>query len=792
MWHQHRRARSASALLPHDHADEDEFAAYYTPPNAPLPDRSTRAVYSPYAMSSEEPGDERPARARGRARASSLSRLFAGGDHAYDHLKAKQPLSTVSPQYRETDSDSDANSSEPPPTGFSGFSREARHRRKTKRAGSAPALGRESPVFDSSAAAHGTESVVPEARSDSGGTTVRDSTRTALPPPPPSGVSSSTFDHNSTQRASDNQPVIDHPLFAPTFSPRQLRRLNHAAHRLETQERHQLRKGTIGAEVKVAMGVLEILEIEKRNKRKVAGKGEGEEGGRTGMGKGVRALIQGLEGELEHRLDSTERHAASSTNERRGAGIGGAAGRGLDGKEGKGNGEEQLLAGVGGAAAVAGLVGAGYEWWEHHRRQQQQQRAGEGDAAGSTASSSNLSLPSITCTTGSGRTADYLQLPTGATPSPQIPRPLGSSLPAFSSAAAAPPPPQQTPYLSTFTPAQHHLVQHAAAALLLKHHHAGEKTMHDKMHRAIGGFEKMVRVLEDGMKSAWRGAEEHVPGAAGGGASGRRSTKLFGTPLAYLTKHEGVDSLHGADPHGTVRIPEFIDHCIAALMQADVTVEGIFRKSGKLRVVREIMDALDSSGGNDTVIDLAALDPITLADLCKKFLASLPDPIITSHLFKLFIACSHIHNVTMRRRCMHLVICMMPKVNRDVLEVVFLFLEWLSRYAHITVKDGNRMDLTAIATVMAPTLLRPNHRDPKPAELQPMIAAVLSLLEDQHLLHAVPDELAKVLHLQVPRSKGKEHRGLGSSAKAAGFHVRWVEEQEAMSIARQVPSAGPV
>lgn len=156
-----------------------------------------------------------------------------------------------------------------------------------------------------------------------------------------------------------------------------------------------------------------------------------------------------------------------------------------------------------------------------------------------------------------------------------------------------------------------------------------------------------------------------------------------------------------------------------------MTVEGILRKSGKLRVVREIMHALDTSGGNDTVIDLAALcvkrlthcggsdpspgvrgveltdrlwscshsDPVTLADLFKQFLGALPDPLMTSHLFKLFIACSRassrshcvclstrgvrrlilafffflsmadpdISHVGIRRRCMHLVVCMMPK-----------------------------------------------------------------------------------------------------------------------------------
>ena len=34
-----------------------------------------------------------------------------------------------------------------------------------------------------------------------------------------------------------------------------------------------------------------------------------------------------------------------------------------------------------------------------------------------------------------------------------------------------------------------------------------------------------------------------------------------------MTKHEGIDSFHGADPKGTVHVPEFLDHCIRALMQ---------------------------------------------------------------------------------------------------------------------------------------------------------------------------------------------------------------------------------
>lgn len=99
------------------------------------------------------------------------------------------------------------------------------------------------------------------------------------------------------------------------------------------------------------------------------------------------------------------------------------------------------------------------------------------------------------------------------------------------------------------------------------------------------------------------------------------------------------------------------------------------------------------------------------------------------------------------------------------MECIFLFLDWLSSFAHINVRDGNEMDFTAISkseldaqlrraarrsilfgvltyvlslTVMAPTLLRPLHRDPRVNEVPAMIAVVLNLLEDQHILHGTP------------------------------------------------------
>ncbi|GAA5954952.1 hypothetical protein JCM3765_007821 [Sporobolomyces pararoseus] len=93
----------------------------------------------------------------------------------------------------------------------------------------------------------------------------------------------------------------------------------------------------------------------------------------------------------------------------------------------------------------------------------------------------------------------------------------------------------------------------------------------------------------------------------------------------------------------------------------------------------------------------------------------------------------------------------MPKVNRDVMECVFLFLSWFSKHAHLSVIDGKALDLTGIANIMAPVLLSPKNRQPHPSELKSMIAAVLNLLEDQHILHEIPLELAHLLKIEPPK-----------------------------------------
>lgn len=48
---------------------------------------------------------------------------------------------------------------------------------------------------------------------------------------------------------------------------------------------------------------------------------------------------------------------------------------------------------------------------------------------------------------------------------------------------------------------------------------------------------------------------------------------------------------------------------------------------------------------------------------------------------------------------LHLACCMLPKANRDTMQMLFLFLKWVA-----TFHETNKMDVTNLARVIAPTV----------------------------------------------------------------------------------------
>lgn len=68
--------------------------------------------------------------------------------------------------------------------------------------------------------------------------------------------------------------------------------------------------------------------------------------------------------------------------------------------------------------------------------------------------------------------------------------------------------------------------------------------------------------------------------------------------------------------------------------QLDMSVEGVFRKNGNIRRLKELGEAIDKDPSS---VNLSEDNPVQVAALLKKFLRDLPDPLLTFKLHRLFV-----------------------------------------------------------------------------------------------------------------------------------------------------------
>jgi hypothetical protein len=175
---------------------------------------------------------------------------------------------------------------------------------------------------------------------------------------------------------------------------------------------------------------------------------------------------------------------------------------------------------------------------------------------------------------------------------------------------------------------------------------------------------------------------------------------VFGVPLESLCEREGAESTHGVGP-GALRVPGIVDEAISAMKQMDMSVEGVFRKNGNIKRLREASELIDAN----QMPDLSRENAVQVAALLKKFLRDMPDPLLTFKLHKLWIAAQKLEDDDVRQRVLHLTCCLMPKSHRDTMEVLFAFLRWTASFSQVDEESGSKMDAHNLATVMAPNIL---------------------------------------------------------------------------------------
>ncbi|KAL1919216.1 uncharacterized protein VTP21DRAFT_1908 [Calcarisporiella thermophila] len=285
-------------------------------------------------------------------------------------------------------------------------------------------------------------------------------------------------------------------------------------------------------------------------------------------------------------------------------------------------------------------------------------------------------------------------------------------------------------YLSELSALEYFIVRHIAVLSM-------EQMLKDHF-----SFDELLDLIETRKMSLWGKFVHSLKAGSRKNIKAKEGT--FGVPLDMLVEKNGVESNLGAGP-GRIRIPSFIDEAISAMKQMDMSVEGVFRKNGNIRRLKELSDAIDK---NPLSVNLADENPVQVAALLKKFLRDLPEPLLTFKLHRLFVTSQKLESEADQKRVLHLICCLLPKVHRDTMEVLFLFLKWVATFSHVDEESGSKMDLQNLATVITPNILYAKGKDPTKDESFLSIEAVYQLLKYQDEFSTVPEELVEILHEQ--------------------------------------------
>ena len=82
-------------------------------------------------------------------------------------------------------------------------------------------------------------------------------------------------------------------------------------------------------------------------------------------------------------------------------------------------------------------------------------------------------------------------------------------------------------------------------------------------------------------------------------------------------------------------------------------------------------------------------------------------------------------------KILKMVTVLLPKAHRDTMEILFVFLKWVASFSHIDEETGSKMDLSNLATVLAPNILYSKSLNPVKDETFLANRAVLTILENQ-------------------------------------------------------------
>ncbi|XP_030584343.1 rho GTPase-activating protein 40 [Archocentrus centrarchus] len=166
---------------------------------------------------------------------------------------------------------------------------------------------------------------------------------------------------------------------------------------------------------------------------------------------------------------------------------------------------------------------------------------------------------------------------------------------------------------------------------------------------------------------------------------------LFGVPLATLLEND-----QKLKPN--TLIPLFLQELLSFLEKKGIDSEGILRVPGSQSRTKLLQQNLEANFYSRQV-SWDEVSPNDAAALLKKFIRELPAPLLTAEYLNTFSAVREITELKQKLHMLNLLILLLPEPNRNTLKAL---LEFLSKV--VFKEKKNRMNLWAVATIMAPNL----------------------------------------------------------------------------------------
>ncbi|XP_037108305.1 rho GTPase-activating protein 40 isoform X2 [Syngnathus acus] len=166
---------------------------------------------------------------------------------------------------------------------------------------------------------------------------------------------------------------------------------------------------------------------------------------------------------------------------------------------------------------------------------------------------------------------------------------------------------------------------------------------------------------------------------------------LFGVPLATLLENDQKVKM-------ATTTPLFLQEILTFLEKRGVDSEGILRVPGSMSRIKLLQQNLEANLYTGQV-KWEEVSPNDAAALLKKFIRELPAPLLTAEYLNTFSAVRDITELKQKLHVLNLLILLLPEANRNTLKAL---LEFLSKV--VSQEKRNRMNLWAVATIMAPNL----------------------------------------------------------------------------------------